>query len=294
MNTSKDIFIYSDFRTFIKDYYTSQKRILKSFTYRTIAERAGFSSPSFVKHIIDGTRNCTKESIDSLTKALGLTQKSAEYFSAMFFFNQAQNLGEKLHFLKEMDRLRPKDSARQLSKTEFRYLEKWYHPIIREVVELQNGNQSAEAIASRLHPSIKTADVEKALTFLLDNGYLARNTDGHLIKVDPTLKVADAKNDPVMSTIVRRFHQDMLALADRAVGELPLSERNVSNTTLSLSREAYIAAVQRLEQARYEILEIAKADSASDRVYQLSVTLFPLTKEPDLACKKKMSGHSKG
>ena len=125
MNPGKDIFLYSDYRQFLHDYYTFQKKKCKGFTLATIAQQAGFASPSFYKHLIDGKRNLTKESAVKVALALKLTKANASYFEAMVFFNQSQTLQDKLHFLGEMDRFRPKRTSHVLDSSSLRYLARY-------------------------------------------------------------------------------------------------------------------------------------------------------------------------
>jgi uncharacterized protein (TIGR02147 family) len=71
----------------------------------------------------------------------------------------------------------------------------------------------------------------------------------------------------------------MLELAGKALLELPKEQRSVTNTTLSMSEKSYELALKRIETMRYELLELAAADSSADRVCQLNVNLFPLVKK---------------
>jgi len=54
MNPNKDISLYTDYRIFLRDYYQSCKKSMPRFSYRVIAERAGLSSPSFLRMVMEG------------------------------------------------------------------------------------------------------------------------------------------------------------------------------------------------------------------------------------------------
>jgi uncharacterized protein (TIGR02147 family) len=53
MNLNSDIFNYSDFRAFLKDFYTDKKKQSKKFTFSLFAAMTGFSSPSFLKLVME-------------------------------------------------------------------------------------------------------------------------------------------------------------------------------------------------------------------------------------------------
>ena len=52
-----DIYNYLDYRQFIQAYYSAAKENTKSMSFRYLSRRAGFSSPNFIKLVMDGQRN---------------------------------------------------------------------------------------------------------------------------------------------------------------------------------------------------------------------------------------------
>ena len=53
--TQRDVFSYEDYRTYLKDVYENRKR--RGLSHRGLARRAGLSSPSFLKAVMDGQKN---------------------------------------------------------------------------------------------------------------------------------------------------------------------------------------------------------------------------------------------
>ena len=50
-----NVFEYTDYRAFLQDLYTERKA--RGLSHRWLAERAGLSSPSFLKAVMDGQKN---------------------------------------------------------------------------------------------------------------------------------------------------------------------------------------------------------------------------------------------
>ncbi len=50
----RSIFEYIDYRRFLSDYYNHKKETSRTFSYRYFAEKAGLTSPSFLKHALPG------------------------------------------------------------------------------------------------------------------------------------------------------------------------------------------------------------------------------------------------
>jgi len=281
MNPSKDIFQYSDYRLFLREYYRDQKEKIPGFTYDILAQRGGFSSASFPKLVIDGKRNLTKESAGNMCKALKLNKKAAQYFEVLVSFNQARTLEEKTSFLEKIDSFRRRNCPEKLLAKEYDYLKKWIHSAIRELVDLPGFREDPEWISKKLRYNVKSEEIKQSLEFLTANGFLKRNAEGRLVKKEKTLGTGEVPDREVYSAVARGHHLNMMHLAEEAVANLPREKRNVTSTTISLSKKTYEAAQQRIHQLHLELLELAKADTDVDQVYGLNMNLFPLTKDEE-------------
>ncbi len=54
---------YEDFRAYLRDFYDDRKKRSPYFSYRTFARKAGLTSPSHFKEVVDGTRKLTAKTI---------------------------------------------------------------------------------------------------------------------------------------------------------------------------------------------------------------------------------------
>ena len=98
------VFDYLDHHKFLKDYFEEKKAHCPFFSYKYFAQKAGFSSPNFLKLVIDGKRNLTKDSVFKFCKAMGLNKKdTAERFGEKLVhswrrsYTTAPPNGESLH-----------------------------------------------------------------------------------------------------------------------------------------------------------------------------------------------------
>jgi uncharacterized protein (TIGR02147 family) len=279
MNPNKTIAEYTDYRKFLKDYYLDRKKTIRNFSYKMIAEGAGLSSASFVRTVIEGGKNLTKESTVRFARALRLKKKAAEYFEYIVFFSQAKDLRTKEQYLKKIDGFRRRNKPDLLLPKEYDYLRNWLHAVVREAVELPSFEGNPDKIAAGFVFRVSPDDIRKSIDFLLANGFLTKDEQGRLTKVAKTISTIDIPRNDELVLIAKKYHLRMLELAGKALLELPKEERNVTNTTLSMSGKSYELALKRIEAMRYELLELAAAeDEGADRVYQLNVNLFPLIK----------------
>ncbi|MBN1128087.1 MAG: TIGR02147 family protein [Chitinispirillaceae bacterium] len=279
MNPNQSIVEYTDYRKFLRDYYLDRKKNIRNFSYKLIADGAGLSSASFVRMVIEGEKNLTRESAAGFARALRLKKKEAEYFEYIVFFSQAKDLRTKELYLKKIDGFRKRNKPDLLLPREYDYLRNWLHAVVREAVEIPSFNGKPEKIAAGFFFRVNPDDVQKSIDFLLASGFLTKDKQGKLAKVAKTISTVNIPRNDELVLIAKKYHLRMLEMAGKALLELPREQRSVTNTTLSLSENSYEAALKRIETMRYELLELAASDSAADRVCQLNVNLFPLVKK---------------
>ena len=128
------IFKYFDYRSCLSDIYLWHKENTRGFSYRKMSSMLGFSSPNFLKLVIDGKRNISKESLKKITEGIGLNKVESEYFSYLVFFTQANDTVEKNYYFALITSLRSKSFIKGITPEQYEYLSNWYHPVVRELV----------------------------------------------------------------------------------------------------------------------------------------------------------------
>jgi len=277
MNPNKDITFYTDYHLFLRDHFQACKKSMPRFSYRVIAERAGLASPSFLRMVIQGTKNLTPESAAKVAGALRLNAKATEYFVNLVKFAQTSSLDEKDRLLKKVDRYGKKNSPELLLPKEYDYLKNWLHAVVRETVEMESFVEDAKTLAARFTVPVTAAEIEQSIKFLVENGFLGRDANGKLYKKDKTISTVEIPHNERLILIAKKYHLSIMDLAGHALREQPRKVRSITSTTLSLSQSSYELAQRRVENLRFELLELAAADKEkSDRVYELAINLFPV------------------
>jgi uncharacterized protein (TIGR02147 family) len=84
-----DIYLYSDYRRFLQDYYDLNKAADYHFSFRYLSMRAGFSSSGYYKRIMQGIRNLSVQAAERTCEALGLAGEKGRYFMMLVFLDRA-------------------------------------------------------------------------------------------------------------------------------------------------------------------------------------------------------------
>lgn len=267
-----DVYSYSDYRTFIKEHYDRNKAADPRFSYRVMARKAGINSAPFFKFVIEGKRNVGKKTLQKICAALDLKEREAEYFENLVGFNQAETATEKSLFFDKLIGLQRVRKIPALSKDRMEYFQEWYHCVIRELVTLADFGGDYGKLGRMLNPPIPPAKAEASVDLLLDLGFLEK-VDGRFVQAEPTLTSGIGAQEPK----VIRHQVKMMQLAIEGFERFRAEERMVSSTTMGISQATFRRVVGKFRDFNSHVMEIVTEDQRPERVYQLTVSLTPLT-----------------
>ena len=267
------IYEYMDYREYLRNQFDERKRTHACYSYRLFSLKAGFKSPNFLKLVIDGDRNLTKESVYKVVKAFSLNKREAEYFENLVFLNQSKTLEEKNIYLSRVVRYRSKIDSRTMEESELQYYSKWYNPVIRELVTATDFKGDYKKLGMSVIPSISAAEAEKSVELLLKLNFINRNDFGTYKMTSISLTTGPQ----VRSVAVANYHKEMMKLASESIERVPSCERDISSVTFNLSDVNLKVAIEKIQLLRREIMELAEVENKSPRVTQLNLQLFPLS-----------------
>jgi uncharacterized protein (TIGR02147 family) len=270
------IYQHTNYRSFLKDYY-EEKKSGEGFTYREFSRIAGMNSSSWLLHLIKGTKNLSNESIIKISKALGLSAAEAEYFELLVHFTQAKDNDTRDYFYRKMLACKKSLNMAYLSEEQYDYYTKWYHPVVRSLVSKVAFGNDYGLLAARLVPRITAAEAKASVTLLEKLGLIRKDSSGNWMQAEPILSTGDE----VMSLNIVNYHKQVSRLAENAFDRSVREDRDISALTLGINRETFNRIKSRLQSFRKEIMEIVKESEKPDRVFQLNLQFFPVSRQEE-------------
>ena len=267
------LFDYDDFRKFMQDYFDEQKKQRAVFSHRFFAAKAGFSSSSYCLNVIRGRFNLTPKSIEKISKAMDFEPLQKAYFEALVQYNQAQQVDERDQAWEQILQIRRQIEFTHVTTREQAYFSKWYYPVIRELAVESDWNGDFRVLARSLTPQITTEEARDAVKNLLEWGLLKK--DGE--RYERVSQMLDAAEIPPIA--LRKIRREYIQHAIGAVESMPKDERFAAFTTLAMSEKSYNYAVEVLEEARKKIIARAANDLDVERVYEMMLVAFPMSKK---------------
>jgi uncharacterized protein (TIGR02147 family) len=267
------IFHYHDYRIFLSDYFDYSKDRDRKFSYRFFAQKAGFSSSSFLKLVIDGKRNLTIESIVKISRGFKLKKQEHDYFEKLVFMNQASSHETRNFYYKQILSMKGYSKVNQIAKASYDYFSKWYYPVIREIVTFGNGKYTPAKIATLLEPEITEKQALEALNQLVELGLIRKNKNGLWEQCDKHITTGRE----VRSFIVAQFHREMLKLASESIERFSSDERDISAITFGMESSKLHELKKLIADFRDQVRSKIVDDGNADRALQLNIQLYPLT-----------------
>ncbi|MCQ2053747.1 MAG: TIGR02147 family protein [Fibrobacter sp.] len=275
------LFDYDDFRKFLQDYFEEQKKMRAVFSHRFFAAKAGFSSSSYCLNVIRGRFNLTPKSIEKIAKAMDFAPLQRAYFEALVQYNQAHQVDERENAWEQIVQIRKQIEFTHLSNREQEYFSKWYYPVVREAAVNSDWKGDFTVLARTVEPQITTDEARDAVNNLENWGLIRKVDDTHY---EETAQMLDATG--VAPIALRQIRREYMQHAIGAVESMPKSERFAAFTTLAMSESSYDYAVEVLEEARKKIITRAANDLNVERVYEMMLVAFPMSKKMEKEAEK--------
>ena len=268
----KDVLEYTSYRQYIVDYY-ADKKAKSAFTWQMFAEKAGFSSPVYLKYVSEGRFNLSEEAALRVASAMSLVEYERDYFCEMVRFDHAKTDEEKKIFFNKMLAIAAAHKVKIIEADSYRFFEDWKNPVLRELAPSMPGAKPL-ALARACRPEITAAEVTESLSFLVKANLLQKGKDGNYVQTEKSVTTGPMQATPVA---VRTLHRQMGEFALEAIEGVSQDERHFSGLTLGITRKAYEKIVQEIAECRKRIVAIAREDDATEEVYRLNMQFFPMT-----------------
>ena len=165
-----NIYDYTDYRDIIRDFYLEKKKKNAKYSYSVLGMAIGLNA-SHVFCIVEKKRNLPVRCVPAVKKVLGLTGRAARYFDLLLAASRTKSEKTKTEILAKALLLRDV-KKHQLEDKELKYLRDWWTPVIRALIEVNQGKVDAKSIAESMEPNIGEEKVQESIDLLRELGFI--------------------------------------------------------------------------------------------------------------------------
>jgi uncharacterized protein (TIGR02147 family) len=268
---------YTDFRAYLGDWVTERKSLGLPGSNRWFAMKMGINSTSWLTSVLKGAKGLSKATSNKLSEILKHSPIESRYFETMVSFNQARTIEERNKYYQELNALQKIKEVRIVKPNQYDFYSAWYHSAVRSIIGMHRFTASEkefERLASMVSPPITASQARKSLKLLEELGFVKMNAGG-LYELTSS---AITTGENIRSLGIANFQQETMRLAQEAMDRVPRDERYIGTATVGVSQKAFVQIRQLLMDTSDKIAEIANADAGANRVYQVNLQAFPLSK----------------
>lgn len=272
------LFTYLDYRTYLKDEFAWRKVSESGFSVRAFARSAGMpaNSATLVSKVILGKRGLNQGMIFKFSKALGLKGEELRFFNLLVQFNQAKSVEEKNHLFMDISKFRT-PRAKDLVPEQFSIYDKWYYQVLRAYFGIHQDRNNPAHIGREVLPPLSASEVDQAIKALLDSKLIRKKANGYAVS-EPHIALAQGARIKRGKAHIREMTQLSLDILD----QVPAPCREYSSLTMYLSEACFESIRDRMRSFREEVKVLLDRDQGEDRIYTMTMQLFPNSRLPEL------------
>lgn len=277
MQQNLSVFQYSDFQTYLRDWFEHAKESRRGISLQTVATKLGLKSRSHLHRILHDANPPFSESlVPKLIELLALRPREAEYFTALVDFHRADTLTQKNQAYRRMHAMLALRDPSPLKPDRFAYFSNWILPTLREVAVFPHLKGSIDAMGKCFEPPLNAEQVERGLQVLQELGMLQKDSKGKWAQTSPVVDTGD----DLMSLAIYNFQMETLELAKVALEQLDRSDREISTMTFAIPAKSFGTVREAMRKARDQIVQtILEQGESCDQVFHMNLQCFPLTRK---------------
>lgn len=268
------IFDYLDYRKYLRDEFEYLKQKRQGFSHRTLMRKLSLRSPGHMLFVMQGRRKLTESLGLRLAAFLNLNKRETDYLISLIRYTDAKTPAEKQYAFEELLLLQQR-SRMTVSVSKHRFYEKWYYSAVRASLDVDLFKDNYDRLASSLCPPITPAEARKAIDVLLELQMARRDESGYVRPVDQAISTGDEWQSAVIHNLQRQFAE----LGRDALHRFKKEERDISNCTVTVSRETFRIITKKIRELRTRIMALGCAEQAADRALQVNIQVFPIYKK---------------
>ncbi|HEX2959820.1 MAG TPA: TIGR02147 family protein [Chitinispirillaceae bacterium] len=269
------LYDYFDYREYLNDIFSYFKKNDSTYSHRKFLAEAEIPGSTYLLRVINSERKLSLKYVANFSKSIQHDPAEASYFELLVKFNNEKNVDKKDQLLKELLKIRSEKTTSSIEDKKLKYFEKWYYPVIRDLVGIVENSDDYNALSRMLIPPMSPQQVKRAVAFLLKNGFIKQRENGNgYIPSEPIFSTPPSVN----STILSQFHKKNLELDIDAFENFSLSDRSISSVIMSISTETFEKMRLEIQEFRKRLLVLAREDTKPTMVCRVGFQVVPRAK----------------
>jgi len=245
-----------DFRALLQSELLKRTKNNPRYSLRAFARQLEVQS-GFLSNLLNGKRRLTSSTIHRFGKKLGLTTQQ------IYLYEEKNN-----------SNFESSTNYQQISLDYFTMISDWYHFAILELITIKGFQNNALWISRKL--GIPAAEAQLAIDRLIRLGYIQINKKGQWTPSEGHTTTLGTKDT---AEALQKMQKQILEKAISALQTVSPTHRDQSGMTMAISMSRLPQAKEKIKKFRRELCQYLEGGKTKEAVYQLSISLYPLSQE---------------
>jgi len=276
--------LFTDYRHYLREFYEFRRNqtrsSLRPYSYANFAAAADIKSPNYLKLIIDGQRNLSTEMAKRFAKAMNLAKEDTEEFVALVDYTQATEPLERNRYLKALADIRVRQQLKsgEINADTWNKVPSWVTWVLYALADQKGVSFKPDELFEAMRGKARSEDIRRSFEKLLTSGELTQNAETGEVTKGREL-MAGSEDVPV--AMVRKLQAELIYLGLESLFQDQPQDREFGAQTLALTEKEFEQLKFELRQFRKrwaKDIGVARKGEKGDRVFQLNIQLFPVTK----------------
>lgn len=255
MNAETSSLKAKTFKSLLQEELIERCRRNPRYSLRSFAKTLDVS-PAALSDMLKGKRAITERSVEKFGFALGLSLKEIEKFK-----KQTDGASEN-----------GKVDFAQITLDQYALISDWYHYAILELIKIDDFNREIGKIAKAL--TITKSEANIAIERLERLGLIETKKE----KINDTSNGFSTNiSGNLTSQASKQLQKQILQQSIEALQHVPIELRNHTSMTMAIDPDLMPEAIERIKKFRRELNTFLESKSKPKEVYQLSISLFPIS-----------------
>ena len=275
MRKQVDLYVYQSHVEYLRQVYEGMKSTRKHYTLKDYSKDLGFGENNTMAQINTGHRKLSQKAAGRIAEILKFDNSEKRYFLTLIALEYAKTQAEKEQHMALILELQGRHRDDPKDQQELSFFNDWHHAVVFELLDMKSPS-SIEEICKKFAMKLSVNQVSKSIELLEGLGLVAEleKDSGKYLKLKQDFSAGS--NVPGMAIV--RFHQEMMNLAKESLIETPPNQRDISSVTISIDEDMIERIKSDIRMFRSYLLFIASQSQKGDKVMQINIQFFPLSK----------------
>lgn len=259
-----------DYRDLLKNYYAQRKLELPLYSYKMMGQKLGLETSQMFR-VLNKELHLPNRSIPLVKDLLDLKGRSAELFEILVAASKTKSSAKKDKLYKMA--LSLKDvKMRQLNTNELMFLSKWWIPVVRTLIEMNNGSAVVSQLVKQITPAVSREQVEEAIRVLKELKMITPLASERFAVAQANF----TSSGTAKVTAIRSYQNQLLALAQNALATIEPEQRNISSLMVGVDEDCFNDLKEMTLEFRRQVQKRVEEVQKPTKVMQFMFSLFPV------------------